>query len=75
MADKLLWTEMTELYLSQSSYTSYEAVIRRPCEDLSKYITKYDLGAELRQKLATRLVQTMSLHEIGVEMIKDQVSK
>lgn len=32
ISDKLLWTEMTELYLTAENYSSYEVVIRRPCE-------------------------------------------
>ena len=32
VADRLLWTEMTELYLNTTTYESYELFIRRPCE-------------------------------------------
>lgn len=32
VADRFLWTEMTELYLNPTSYESYELFLRRPCE-------------------------------------------
>ena len=70
MADKLIWTELTDLYLAQNTYESYEIVLRRPCQELAAYIRKYELTPEFRDKLALRLVQMMNFREVGEEMIK-----
>lgn len=61
VADRFLWTEMTELYLNPTSYESYELFLRRPCEELSKFIRKTDITPEYRHKISVRLVQAMGL--------------
>ena len=65
IADKLLWTEMTENYLIQDTYDSYELVLRRPVEQLVKYLKRDAISRERRYKMCARLNQLMNLREIG----------
>lgn len=75
MSDKLLWTEMTENYLQPDSYESYELVLRRPVQQLVKYLRKDTITRDRRYKMSIRLNNLMNLREIGTEMMNEQVSK
>ena len=65
---------MTELYLNPTSYDSYELVLSRPCQELIKFVKKKSDKYTI-QKYSNRLVQMMTLREIGEDMIRDQLTK
>jgi hypothetical protein len=70
--DRIFWTEMSETYLNTISFNEYKLLFNKICEEMIEMIRKVEPNQWKR--LALRYVQMVSLKEISLELIRDQIN-
>ena len=72
LCDRILWTEMSEKYLTTSTYEDYKLLLRKEEERVLNFLK--EANKELWIQTAMRATQQMHLREIGTELLRDQIT-